>query len=95
MIQDWGVPLDKITLLCVLGSKPGLDAVQRAWPALDIWYVDAVDSRMHSIDDHISLTSLSHPLVLDRTGAVDKELTPEGYIKPGLGDTGDRLFNTI
>jgi len=27
--------------------------------------------------------------------AVDNELTPEGYILPGLGDTGDRLFNTL
>ncbi|KAF9569359.1 uracil phosphoribosyltransferase [Agrocybe pediades] len=26
---------------------------------------------------------------------VDKELTAEGIINPGLGDTGDRLFNTI
>lgn len=25
---------------------------------------------------------------------VDKELTSEGIISPGLGDTGDRLFNT-
>jgi len=27
-------------------------------------------------------------------GAVDKELTPNGIISPGLGDTGDRLFHT-
>ena len=26
---------------------------------------------------------------------VDKELTPEGMLKPGLGDVGDRLFLTI
>ncbi|KAF8974345.1 armadillo/beta-catenin/plakoglobin [Flammula alnicola] len=26
---------------------------------------------------------------------VDKELTSEGIISPGLGDSGDRLFNTI
>ncbi|KAK0491099.1 armadillo/beta-catenin/plakoglobin [Armillaria novae-zelandiae] len=26
---------------------------------------------------------------------VDDELTPQGIISPGLGDTGDRLFNTI
>ncbi|KAF8639784.1 hypothetical protein AX17_001044 [Amanita inopinata Kibby_2008] len=26
---------------------------------------------------------------------VDKELTHDGIINPGLGDTGDRLFNTI
>lgn len=27
--------------------------------------------------------------------AVDGELTPEGMLKPGLGDVGDRLFLTI
>lgn len=27
--------------------------------------------------------------------AVDSELTPEGMLKPGLGDVGDRLFLTI
>jgi uracil phosphoribosyltransferase len=26
---------------------------------------------------------------------VDKELTPKGMLKPGLGDVGDRLFLTI
>ncbi|KZS94092.1 uracil phosphoribosyltransferase [Sistotremastrum niveocremeum HHB9708] len=28
------------------------------------------------------------------TAAVDPHLTPNGLISPGLGDTGDRLFNT-
>ncbi|EIW71665.1 uracil phosphoribosyltransferase [Tremella mesenterica] len=27
-------------------------------------------------------------------GAIDDELTERGYISPGLGDAGDRLFNT-
>jgi uracil phosphoribosyltransferase len=27
--------------------------------------------------------------------AVDPELTEQGFIRPGLGDAGDRLFNTI
>ena len=28
-------------------------------------------------------------------GGIDQELTDQGYIKPGLGDIGDRLFLTI
>lgn len=28
-------------------------------------------------------------------GGIDEELTPTGYIKPGLGDIGDRLFLTM
>ena len=66
MIIDWGVPLEKIKLLCVLASKTGLNHVQAEYPGLEIW-----------------------------AGAVDKDLTPEGIISPGLGDTGDRLFSTI
>jgi len=28
------------------------------------------------------------------TAAVDRELDDHGYIRPGLGDAGDRLFGT-
>lgn len=28
-------------------------------------------------------------------GAIDDHLTDKGYISPGLGDAGDRLFNTL
>ena len=28
-------------------------------------------------------------------GALDDKLTDQGYIKPGLGDIGDRLFLTV
>jgi uracil phosphoribosyltransferase len=28
------------------------------------------------------------------TAAVDRELNAQGYILPGLGDAGDRLFGT-
>jgi uracil phosphoribosyltransferase len=29
------------------------------------------------------------------TGCVDARLNDKGYIVPGLGDAGDRLFGTI
>jgi uracil phosphoribosyltransferase len=29
------------------------------------------------------------------TGALDSRLNDKGYIVPGLGDAGDRLFGTI
>lgn len=65
MIKEWGIPLNKITLLSVLGSEPGLQAIAKAWPELDIW-----------------------------VGQVDPILNEKGYVLPGLGDTGDRLFKT-
>lgn len=35
-----------------------------------------------------------HPDVEIFTVAVERELNPKGYLLPGLGDAGDRLFNT-
>ena len=38
--------------------------------------------------------SAQHPNVRIYTAAVDQSLTKEGYVYPGLGDVGDRLFGT-
>ncbi|MFM8780008.1 MAG: uracil phosphoribosyltransferase, partial [Gemmatimonadota bacterium] len=36
----------------------------------------------------------AHPDVPILTAALDRELNTHGYILPGLGDAGDRLFGT-
>ncbi len=36
----------------------------------------------------------AHPDVMIYTAALDRELNEHGYILPGLGDAGDRLFGT-
>ena len=36
----------------------------------------------------------AHPDVPVYTAALDRELDEQGYIRPGLGDAGDRLFGT-
>jgi uracil phosphoribosyltransferase len=36
----------------------------------------------------------AHPGVPITTGAIDRELDENGYIRPGLGDAGDRIFGT-
>ena len=36
----------------------------------------------------------AHPDVPGYTAAIDRELNDHGYIVPGLGDAGDRLFGT-
>ena len=38
--------------------------------------------------------SAAHPEVTIYTAALDRELNAQGYILPGLGDAGDRLFGT-
>ena len=36
-----------------------------------------------------------HPDVAIVTGALDSHLNDKGYIVPGLGDAGDRLYGTV
>ena len=36
----------------------------------------------------------AHPDVQVYTAALDRQLNDHGYILPGLGDAGDRLFGT-
>lgn len=42
----------------------------------------------------IAALSDAHPDVPIYTAAVDRELNDHGYILPGLGDAGDRIFGT-
>jgi uracil phosphoribosyltransferase len=42
----------------------------------------------------VKVLAAQHPNVRIYTAAVDEALTKEGYIYPGLGDVGDRLFGT-
>ena len=43
----------------------------------------------------VQLLEEAHPDIDIFVATVDKELTPAGYIYPGVGDAGDRLFNTF
>jgi uracil phosphoribosyltransferase len=42
----------------------------------------------------IAAFTSAHPDVPVWTGAVDRELDSHGYIRPGLGDAGDRFYGT-
>jgi uracil phosphoribosyltransferase len=42
----------------------------------------------------IHLVNNQHPDVEIYTAAVDEKLNDHGYIVPGLGDAGDRIFGT-
>ncbi len=42
----------------------------------------------------IAALSAAHPDVPIYTAAVDRQLNDHGYILPGLGDAGDRIFGT-
>ena len=42
----------------------------------------------------IAAMSAAHPDVPIFTAAIDRQLNEHGYILPGLGDAGDRIFGT-
>ena len=42
----------------------------------------------------IDAFSQAHPDIPVYTAAVDRELNDHGYIMPGLGDAGDRMYGT-
>jgi uracil phosphoribosyltransferase len=42
----------------------------------------------------IKTMQAAHPDVDIYTAAVDRQLNDHGYILPGLGDAGDRIFGT-
>jgi uracil phosphoribosyltransferase len=47
-----------------------------------------------SVPEGLETFTTAHPDVKVVTAAVDRELDEHGYIRPGLGDAGDRLFGT-
>ena len=42
----------------------------------------------------IATFTAAHPDVPVFAGAIDRELDEHGYIRPGLGDAGDRFYGT-
>jgi uracil phosphoribosyltransferase len=47
-----------------------------------------------SAPEGISAFHRQHPDVPIYTGCIDRELDDHGYIRPGLGDAGDRIYGT-
>jgi uracil phosphoribosyltransferase len=47
-----------------------------------------------SCPEGIATIQASHPDVPVYTAAIDRQLNDHGYILPGLGDAGDRIFGT-
>jgi len=47
-----------------------------------------------SVPEGLATFTAAHPDVKVITAAIDRELDDHGYIRPGLGDAGDRLFGT-
>jgi uracil phosphoribosyltransferase len=77
-------------MLATGGSgSAALAAVKDAGSPSSIRFVCVV-----SAPEGIAKLQADHPDIPITTAAVDRELNEHGYILPGLGDFGDRLFGT-
>jgi uracil phosphoribosyltransferase len=47
-----------------------------------------------SCPEGVAAMQAAHPDVDIYTAAIDRQLNEHGYILPGLGDAGDRIFGT-
>lgn len=62
--------------------------------AVDITAITLISSPEGILHVEQSLDDLAVPVALV-TGAVDERLNEKGYIVPGLGDAGDRLYGVV
>ena len=51
-------------------------------------------ARLLAAPEGVARLQGAHPSVPIYTAAIDERLNDHGYIVPGLGDAGDRLFGT-
>jgi len=77
-------------MLATGGSASEAIAILRAAGAADLRMICLVAS-----PEGIRLIQRTHPAVTIYTAAIDRELNERGYILPGLGDAGDRMYGTM
>jgi uracil phosphoribosyltransferase len=77
-------------LIATAGTSNAVTAILKEWGAPKIRLVTLLASR-----PGLAAFCKEHPDVDVWVAAVDDELSEAGYIVPGLGDVGDRLWNTF
>ncbi len=76
-------------MLATGGSAVAAVDILKRWGARRIKFVGLIAARQG-----VERLSQAHPDVPIHLAAMDEELNPAGYILPGLGDAGDRMFGT-
>lgn len=76
-------------MLATGGSACEGIAMVKAWGVEKIFLLCII-----AAPEGIGKVEASHPDVDVFTCAIDSHLNPDAYIVPGLGDAGDRIFNT-
>ncbi|KAF9057710.1 armadillo/beta-catenin/plakoglobin [Panaeolus papilionaceus] len=89
-------PIDRVFLLDPLIATGGTACA--AVTMINEWGIDTSKVKLLCVlasEDGLKNIQKTHPDLEIWVAGADGTLTPEGFISPGLGDTGDRLFNTI
>src|SRR6266403_979747 len=90
-LVDIETPLMPMKAPMIAGKKLTLAPILRA----GVGFLDGMLALVPSARvAHIGLFQKEHPDVPIWTAAVDEKLNDHGYILPGLGDAGDRMFGT-
>ena len=76
-------------MLATGGSAADAVAKVKAEGARDVRFLALI-----AAPEGIATFQKAHPDVPVFVGALDEKLNEKGYIVPGLGDAGDRLFGT-
>ena len=76
-------------MLATGGSAVAATGILKRWGAKRIKFVGVI-----AAPEGVQHLATSHPDVPIYLAAVDERLNDVGYIVPGLGDAGDRLFGT-
>jgi len=76
-------------MLATGGSATDAIGVLKAWGAKWVKFVGLI-----AAPEGVDLVAARHPDVAIHVAALDRELDANRFIRPGLGDAGDRLFDT-
>ena len=76
-------------MLATGGSAADASKVLKAWGARAITYVGLI-----AAPEGVGRMLAEHPDVPVHVALLDRELDADKYIRPGLGDAGDRLYGT-
>ncbi|RKP06398.1 uracil phosphoribosyltransferase [Thamnocephalis sphaerospora] len=71
------------------GTSVATVSALKDWGADQIQFVCICASQ-----DGLAQLAAAHPDVVVHVGAIDNEIDANGYVMPGIGDSGDRLYNT-
>ena len=77
-------------MLATGGSAAEAISIVKNWGVREISLLSII-----AAPEGIEKVSAAHPDVDIYTCAIDSHLNENAYIVPGLGDAGDRIFNTL